>query len=291
MLSLRVEIPEAAEDNLVVALVGAVENDFEGKNAETSFFEQKQRVAKTRQKSLKNAACSVKNAKQQGLAKLVGHEEECSGCNSNEDSEHSNKLSQLFKWSKLGTSVDEDKSSAEDKKTGPRSPQSQIGPQIEMTINGSEETRLGVLVAQTDSVTLSRQSSSFEQKGITVRNESKHSDDFSPCTLLSNSSLGNILGSAGSESKTPKTLSPSGPVRPKILISDDNTPSALCALRQGSSSPLLLQAPIHSASPTSNCGPIVSAINASSSNHIKGTRRRNEDSMAVIFMAIILVRK
>jgi len=122
-----------AEDSLVVALEAAAasktDKNVDGKIVETSFVQTKKRNPECRHKSLKKAACSVKKARQQqgrkkGKTGNGCQNEEGSGSNTNDESEHSSKFSSLFRWNKLGTSVDEEGSSGTDqRKTGtPDSP-------------------------------------------------------------------------------------------------------------------------------------------------------------------------
>ncbi len=114
-----------AEDSLVVALEAAAasntDKNVDGNIVETSFVHTKKRNPECRHKSLKKAACSVKKARQQqgrkkGKTGNGCQNEEGSGSNTNDESEHSSKLSSLFRWNKLGTSVDEEGSSGTDQR-------------------------------------------------------------------------------------------------------------------------------------------------------------------------------
>ena len=290
-----------AEDSLVVALEAAAavvqtDKNVDGKIVETSFVSVKKRNPECRHKSLKKAACSVKKARQQqgrkkGKTGSGCQNEEGSGSNTNDESEHSSKLSSLFRWNKLGTSVDDEGSSgAEHRRTG--TPDSPAGPRIEVTgEDKKEDIRL-----DTDTVTiaLSKSSNSFDQqKDVSMpthNNNIAQPESFSPISTSSHSSLAascidsNINGVKNRGGTLASSPLGCGAAQPRIFVSGDVTPPAPCLLRNRSPTTLLLQPPALCMSPTSNGG-------ANSSNNCNVSRRRNEDSLAVIFMAIILVKK
>ena len=215
-------------DSLVAELEASIhntdKNTDEGKMIETSFVQQKSRKSESRHKSLKKAACSVKKARQQGRKRATAGEEG-SGSNTNEDSEHSNKFSNIFKWSKMGSSMDEDCSSGADRKTG--TPDSPAGPRIEITQDGNEEIRLKIFPRDLDTVTiaLSKSSNSFDQNNGSVH---FNNNIARPESLTSsNSSIGNVPASIDGK-RNPKlrdTLSSTvDGAHPRIFISGDVTP-------------------------------------------------------------------
>lgn len=218
-----------ADGDSLVAELAASKNKIDkntdrSATVETSFVQQKSRRSEGRHKSLKKAACSVKKARQQGRKRAVAGEEG-SGSNTNDESEHSNKFSNIFKWNKIGTSVDEEWSSGADKKTG--TPESVAGPRIEITQDGIEEIGLKIFPRDLDTVTiaLSKSSNSFDQNTASVHfnNNIARPESLSS----SNSSLGNLPVSIDRK-RNPKlrdTLSSGNDgSQPQIFISGDVTP-------------------------------------------------------------------